>query len=112
MSSTGYYYDPNEHRPTPKTYFSLGVLCCSIGGLVFSIAIILIIIGSSPDEAEAIWIAGIVLLLVGGLLFFMGIGSIGIYLSREDKRKKEREKMAARQYAATIRASSDIVLIE
>ena len=76
--------------------------------------------GSSPHEPNAIWIAGIVFLFTGGLLFFMGIGSIGLYLSKEDKRKKreELERARARQYAASLTSarsltrSSDVYLIE
>ncbi|XP_076316573.1 uncharacterized protein LOC143228945 [Tachypleus tridentatus] len=112
MMLEGFYYNPDEHRPTPKRYFNLGVLSCTIGGLIFSVAIILIIIGSSPHKPEAIWITGIVLLLFGGLLFFLGIGSVGVYLSKEDRRKKEQEKLAARQYAASLQVSSDIMLIQ
>lgn len=95
---------------TPKRYFDLGVVSCSVGGLIFSIGVILVVIGSSPQEAEALWIAGIVLLLIGGLLFFLGIGSIGVYLAMEDKRRKTASRNADRQYAASLRGSSDLIV--
>jgi len=76
--------------------------------------------GSSPHEPHAIWIAGIVFLFAGGFLFFLGIGSIGLYLSKEDKRKKkeELERARARQYAASLTSArsyartSDVYLID
>src|SRR5947209_2871009 len=102
MSSlTSYsYYSGLYQEKTPKRYFTLGVLCCCISGFVFFAGIILMVWGSSHHEADAIWFAGIALLLVGGLLFFMGIGSIGIYLSKEEKRKRDLERHRARQYTA------------
>ncbi|CAL1297965.1 unnamed protein product [Larinioides sclopetarius] len=111
MTTYGYYY---ERPKTPKRYFNLGVFSCTLGGLVFTVGIILVVLGSSPYEPEALWISGIVLLLLGGLLFFMGIGSIGLYQSREDKRKKELQRAAARQYVASVRGggSSLLTLVE
>lgn len=105
---------------TPKRYFNLGLFCCCTAGFVFTFGLILMVWGSSPHEPNAIWIAGIVFLFAGGLLFFMGIGSIGLYLSKEDKRKKkeELERARARQYAASLTSarsltrSSDVYLIE
>ncbi|UXI14648.1 hypothetical protein NH340_JMT00591 [Sarcoptes scabiei] len=76
---------------TPRRYFSLGILCCCISGFIFFFGIILMVFGSSPAVPEAIWITGIVLLLLGGLLFVMGVSSIGLYFSREDRRKNEIE---------------------
>ena len=58
--------------------------------------------GSSPHEPDAIWITGIVFLFFGGFLFFIGISSIGIYLSKEDKRKREIERTRTRYYTASI----------
>lgn len=111
MTTYGYY---NERPKTPKRYFTLGVFSCTLGGLVFTVGIILVVLGSSPYEPEALWISGIVLLLLGGVLFFMGIGSIGLYQSREDRRKKEIQKAAARQYVASVRGggSSLLTLVE
>uniref|UniRef100_T1KJP3 Uncharacterized protein n=1 Tax=Tetranychus urticae TaxID=32264 RepID=T1KJP3_TETUR len=102
---------------TPKRYFNLGLLCCCIAGIVFIIGLISMVWGSSPHEPDAIWIAGIVFLFVGGFLFFIGISSIGIYLSKEDKRKREQERARTRQYAASISSarslrSNDFYLIE
>lgn len=74
---------------------------------MFSAGIILVVLGSSPQEPEALWIAGIVFLLVGGLLFFLGIGSIGVYLAKEDQRKRESARVRTRHYT-----SSDLVLVE
>ena len=73
--------------------------------------------GSSPHEPDAIWICGIVFLFLGGLLFFLGISSIGVYLSKEDKRKRKIERLRTRQYAASITSarslrSNDPYLIE
>ncbi|KAL1434226.1 hypothetical protein MTO96_011867 [Rhipicephalus appendiculatus] len=73
--------------------------------------IILVVLGSSPQEPEALWIAGIVLLLAGGLLFFLGIGSVGLYLAREDRRKREAARARTRNYTSSLR-SSDMVLVE
>lgn len=129
------YYGINQLEPkTPKRYFTLGVLCCCISGFVFFIGIILMVttigitsmitqfvsikvFGSSPAHPEAIWITGIVFLLFGGLLFFLGVSSIGIYLSREDKRKRDAEMARTRYYASSIASarslrSSDIYLID
>ena len=93
-------------RKTPKRYFNLGLFCCCASGFVFTAGLVLMVWGSSPHEPNAIWIAGIVFLFAGGFLFFMGIGSIGLYLSKEDKRKKraEQEQTRARQssYAASL----------
>ncbi|CAN8001614.1 unnamed protein product, partial [Ixodes pacificus] len=110
MSTSTYAYYQEEPR-TPKRYFNLGVLSCCIGGLVFSAGIILVVLGSSPQEPEALWIAGIVLLLAGGLLFFLGIGSIGLYLAKEDRRKREAARTRTRNYTSSLR-SSDVVLVE
>ena len=107
-------------KKTPKRYFNLGLFCCCTAGFVFTFGLILMVWGSSPHEANAIWIAGIVFLFTGGALFFMGIGSIGLYLSREDrrKRKEELERGRARQYAASLASarsfarSSDVYLID
>ena len=73
--------------------------------------------GSSPYEPNAIWIAGIFFLFMGGFLFFLGIGSIGIYLAKEDERKREIERIRTRNYAASITSarslrSSDLCLID
>ena len=111
---------PCFSKRTPKRYFNLGLFCCCTAGFVFTFGLILMVWGSSPHEANAIWIAGIVFLFTGGFLFFMGIGSIGLYLSREDKRKRkeEVERGRARQYAASLASarsfarSSDVYLID
>lgn len=108
MTTYGYYY---QKPKTPKRWFNLGVLSCTIGGLVFTVGIILVVLGSSIYEPEALWIAGIVFLLAGGLLFFMGIGSIGLYQSREDRRKKELQRAAARQYVASVRGGSSLLTL-
>lgn len=81
---------------------------------MFTVCIILVVLGSSPYEPEALWISGIVLLLLFGLLFFMGIGSIELYQSREDKQKKELQRAAATQYVASVRGggSSLLILVE
>lgn len=97
---------------TSKRYFDLGVVSCSVGGLFFSIGVILVVIGSSPQEPEALWITGIVLLLFGGMLFFLGIGSIGLYLAMEDKRRKTEARNADRQYAASLKGSSELIIAE
>lgn len=126
---SGYYNNHVNNNPhmhpcfskrTPKRYFNLGLFCCCTAGFVFTFGLILMVWGSSPHEANAIWIAGIVFLFAGGFLFFMGIGSIGLYLSREDarKRKEEVERGRARQYAASLASarsfarSSDVYLID
>ncbi|CAG2166158.1 unnamed protein product [Oppiella nova] len=95
------YYGHNLEQKTPKRYFTLGVLCCCISGFVFFIGIILMVFGSSPAHPEAIWITGIVFLLTGGLLFFLGVSSIGLYLSKEDKRKRDLELARTRHYASS-----------
>ncbi|GFQ86182.1 uncharacterized protein TNCT_293381 [Trichonephila clavata] len=64
MTNYGYFY---ERPKTPKRYFNLGVFSCTLGGLVFTVGIILVVLGSSPYEPEALWISGIVLLLLGGV---------------------------------------------
>lgn len=107
-------------KKTPKRYFNLGLFCCCAAGFVFTLGLILMVWGSSPHEPNAIWISGIVFLFTGGFLFFLGISSIGLYLSREDGRKKkdEIERTRARQYAASLSSvrsltrSSDIYLID
>lgn len=99
-----------ESSATPRRYFTLGLISCSLGGLIFSIGIILVVLGSSPDEAEALWICGIVFLLLGAGMFFFGISSIGIYLAKEDQRRRDEERAATRQYAESLRASSQITL--
>lgn len=107
-------------KKTPKRYFNLGLFCCCTAGFVFTFGLVLMVWGSSPHEPNAIWISGIVFLFAGGFLFFLGIGSIGLYLSREDARKKkeELERTRARQYAASLSSvrsltrSSDIYLID
>lgn len=128
---SGYGYGPNHHHhhhthgvyftnKTPKRYFNLGLFCCCTAGFVFTFGLVLMVWGSSPHEPNAIWIAGIVFLFTGGFLFFMGIGSIGLYLNREDRRKKreEIERARARQYAASLTSarsltrSSDVYLID
>lgn len=108
-STSLHHHSPTHLHPcfterTPKRYFNLGLFCCCTAGFVFTFGLILMVWGSSPHEANAIWIAGIVFLFLGGFLFFMGIGSIGLYLNREDKRKKKEEirKDRARQYAASL----------
>lgn len=105
------------NQRTPRRYFSLGCISCTIAGFVFVIGLVLMVWGSSPHEPDAIWITGIVFLFLGGFLFFLGINSIGIYLSREDRRKRELERARTRHYAASISSarsirSSDIYLIE
>ncbi|KAH7637737.1 hypothetical protein DERF_012567 [Dermatophagoides farinae] len=88
---TGSYVYNDNYVETPRRYFTLGILCCCIAGFIFFIGIILMVFGSSPSIPEAIWITGIVFLLIGGLLFVLGVSSIGLYFSREDKRKSEIE---------------------
>ncbi|XP_054167983.1 uncharacterized protein LOC128965338 [Oppia nitens] len=118
LTAVPYYYGSHHlEEKTPKRYFTLGVLCCCISGFVFFIGIILMVFGSSPAHPEAIWITGIVFLLSGGLLFFLGISSIGLYLSKEDKRKRDLEMARTRHYASSIASarsirSSDIYLID
>ena len=117
LTAMSYYSVRNLEEKTPKRYFTLGVLCCCISGFVFFAGIILMVWGSSPHEPEAIWIAGIVFLLFGGVLFFMGVSSIGIYLSKEDKRKRDLERARTRYYASSISSgrslrSSDVYLID
>lgn len=75
------------------------------------------VFGSSPSIPEAIWITGIVFLLFGGVLFIMGVTSIGLYYSREDRRKSEIEFINADNYvssAASARSvhSHNLYLIE
>ncbi|XP_075589208.1 uncharacterized protein LOC124496730 [Dermatophagoides farinae] len=82
---TGSYVYNDNYVETPRRYFTLGILCCCIAGFIFFIGIILMVFGSSPSIPEAIWITGIVFLLIGGLLFVLGVSSIGLYFSREDK---------------------------
>lgn len=95
ITGNSYCYNNNDNNylETPRRYFTLGILCCCIAGFIFFIGIILMVFGSSPSIPEAIWITGIVFLLIGGLLFVMGVSSIGLYFSREDKRKSEIEFM-------------------
>lgn len=102
---------------TPRRYFNLGLFCCCIAGCVFIIGLVLMVWGSSPYEPDAIWITGIVLLFAGGILFFLGINSIGMYLAKEDRRKRDLERARTRHYAASISSarsmrSSEIYLIE
>src|SRR6218665_715885 len=106
MSSiTSYaYYD--TFKETPKRYFNLGVLCCCIAGFVFFVGIILMVFGSSPSIPEAVWIVGIVMLLLGGLLFVMGVTSIGLYYSREDRRKSDIEFMSTGEHNSSSVASA------
>lgn len=102
---TSYAYNETLNE-TPRRYFTLGILCCCIAGFIFFIGIILMVFGSSPSVPEAIWITGIVFLLLGGLLFVMGVSSIGLYFSREDKRKTELEFMNAEYLAQPVIGSS------
>jgi len=121
-SSPHYHHLTHPHftKKTPKRYFNLGLFCCCTAGFVFTFGLVLMVWGSSPHEPNAIWIAGIVFLFTGGFLFFLGIGSIGLYLSKEDKRKKkeEMERTRARQYAASLASArsfartSDVYLID
>lgn len=124
LTSYSYYTGCNSYlnRKTPKRYFNLGLFCCCLAGFVFIFGLFLMVWGSSPFEADAIWLAGIVFLFLGGFLFFLGIGSIGIYLAKEDERKKEIERIRTRNsyYAASIASgrsvrslrSSDLYLID
>ncbi|RWS15677.1 hypothetical protein B4U79_09302 [Dinothrombium tinctorium] len=119
LTSSSYYsgFSSRLNQKTPKRYFNLGLLCCVIAGFVFTAGLVLMVWGSSPHEPDAIWITGIVFLFAGGLLFFMGIGSIGIYLSKEDTRKRELERLRTRHYAASLSSarslrSSDLYLID
>lgn len=79
----------NNTQRKPRRYFTLGLVCCYMGGLVFLAGIILTVWGSSPFEPLYLWIVGLVLLCTGGLLFFLGIGSIGLYLKWEDDTRKQ-----------------------
>jgi len=100
------YYD--TFKETPRRYFNLGVLCCCIAGFVFFIGIILMVFGSSPSIPEYVWIVGIVLLLLGGLLFVMGVTSIGLYYSREDKRKSEMEFISTDAYLSSAASARSV----
>jgi len=95
-------YSNSPNQKTPKRYFNLGLLCCCISGFTFIIGLIFMVWGSSPHEPDAIWITGIVFLFIGGFLFFIGISSIGLYLSKEDKKKREIERERTRYYASSI----------
>ncbi|KAI1285793.1 hypothetical protein HDE_11584 [Halotydeus destructor] len=112
MTSSSYYsgYYVTKSQKTPKRYFNLGLFCCCLAGFVFTIGLVLMVWGSSPHEPEVIWIVGIVFLFAGGFLFFLGIGSIGMYLSKEDKRKKkeEMERSRTRQYAASLASGRSV----
>lgn len=66
------------------------------------------VFGSSANVAEYIWIVGIVLLLLGGLLFVMGVTSIGLYYSREDKRKSEIEFINTEAYASSAASARSV----
>lgn len=66
------------------------------------------VFGSSSTVPEYIWIVGIVLLLLGGLLFVMGVTSIGLYYSREDKRKSEIEFINTEAYASSAASARSV----
>jgi len=109
------------NQKAPRRYFTLGVICCCLAGIVFFIGILLMVWGSSPHEPDAIWFDGIALLLAGGLLFFMGIASIGLYMKKEERHKKELDRARTCYYTASLATSgrhsvrnnaSDIYLID
>lgn len=100
-SNTGDYHN-YLNKETPRRYFNLGLIGCCLAGFVFMLGLFLMVWGSSPFEPEAIWISGIFFLFLGGFMFFIGIGSIGLYLTREDARKREIEQMRSHHYAASI----------
>ncbi|OTF71802.1 hypothetical protein BLA29_004323 [Euroglyphus maynei] len=73
------------------------------------------VFGSSPSIPEAIWITGIVFLLIGGLLFVMGVSSIGLYFSREDKQfttAATAAAVAANSSLSSSHHSNNVYLIE
>ncbi|XP_017465459.1 PREDICTED: CAS1 domain-containing protein 1-like [Rhagoletis zephyria] len=73
-----------------------------------AIILLFLVFGSSANVAEYIWIVGIVLLLLGGLLFVMGVTSIGLYYSREDKRKSEIEFINTEAYASSAASARSV----